>query len=118
MSRVGADPGTNGIAGRDALRTYVTGALQRTPGIRYGDPYPPGGDIEVGDPHNQVFVLDATSTLQHQELNLPSGTSVNNANGVVDFVDGRYALLLDSDPHQRNDLFIITRPRKDAGDLA
>jgi SnoaL-like domain len=35
VARVGTDVATEGIAGRDALRAYVTGALRRTPGIRY-----------------------------------------------------------------------------------
>ncbi|SDY60464.1 hypothetical protein SAMN04487939_10414 [Lysobacter sp. yr284] len=69
----------------------------RTPGIRYGDPFPPGGDVESGDSHNAVYVLDATSTQGHKGMNLSQGTTVIDANGVVDFVDGRYVLLLDSE---------------------
>ncbi|QQQ02297.1 lamin tail domain-containing protein [Lysobacter enzymogenes] len=79
---------------------YVTAAGTtplRTPGIRYGDPFPPGGDVESGDWHYETLVLDATSTQGHKEMNLSEDTSVIDAHGVVDFVDGRYVLLLDSE---------------------
>jgi hypothetical protein len=35
VGRLTGDPGKTTIDGRDALEAYVSGALQRTPGIRY-----------------------------------------------------------------------------------
>jgi len=35
VARLTGDPDTTTVEGRDALRTYVVGALERTPGIRY-----------------------------------------------------------------------------------
>jgi hypothetical protein len=35
VHRIGDDPSATSIVGTDALRAYVTGALTRTPGIRY-----------------------------------------------------------------------------------
>jgi hypothetical protein len=35
VSKLGGDPSVRTIEGRDALRTYVSDALRRTPGIRY-----------------------------------------------------------------------------------
>lgn len=69
----------------------------RTPGIRYGDPVPPGGNIATADPHPEVFVFDTTSTIGRKELSLPEDTAISGASGVVDFVDSRYALLLDAE---------------------
>ncbi len=35
VARVSGDPSATTIEGRDALRSYVTRALERTPGVRY-----------------------------------------------------------------------------------
>jgi hypothetical protein len=35
VSKLGTDPASPSVAGKDALRAYVVAALERTPGIRY-----------------------------------------------------------------------------------
>jgi len=94
VSRVGADPATDGIAGRDALRTYVTGALQRTPGIRYridqvhlgtdtlvldytvtfpdGRPPTTGADLMRIDAHGQVIEWRSHYPVAFVEARLPA----------------------------------------------